>query len=99
MKRGNWTDGACYYVSVIDGDRFGLLLGPFRSEAECRRFAYCHAEDGGELTNNNLLRSKMYEVDNRSWFYSVGMVKMKNGHREGVLNSRIGKAYENVHSL
>lgn len=35
------NDGLAYYVSVVDGQRFGLLLGPF----EAHETALAHVED------------------------------------------------------
>lgn len=89
-KLGSWIDDPCFYVSVVDGPKFGLLLGPFQKEEECRKWAYYHAEDGGSPENHNKLTEKMYDADPRSHFYSVGMVKMQNGYRNGVLNKSLG---------
>ena len=30
LKRGNWTDNPCFYVSVIDGAKYALVARPFR---------------------------------------------------------------------
>ena len=87
-KRGNWTDKPCFYASVTDGGRTALLLGPFRTEVKCRRWAYYDAEDGGSELNLKL--KKECECDPKSCWYSYGMVKMANGYREGIFNKQFG---------
>lgn len=89
VKRGNWTDEPCFYVSVIDAGRTALVLGPFQDEAECRKWAYTSPEDGGSEKGVEL-RRVANDRDYRSWFYAWGMVKAPNGHREGVLNKVMG---------
>ena len=75
-KRGNWTDESCFYVSVVDGPRFGLLAGPFQTHAEA-------------LAKVDAARKVANEVDWKSAFYAFGTVKMKTGYREGVLNEKL----------
>ena len=94
MNRGNWTDNPCWYVSVQDAGRTALVLGPFRAESECRQYAYREMEEGGNSAKRHQV-DKAAECDPRSWFYSWGMVKMQNGHRDGCLNSRMP---ETVHA-
>jgi hypothetical protein len=95
MNRGNWTDSPCWYVSVRDAGRMALVLGPFTSEAECRQYAYSDSkgapdtEPGGNTALHYRLVKIAEEHDSRSWFYSWGMVKMENGHRDGVLNKYV----------
>jgi len=76
MKRGNWTDGECYYVSIVDGDQFNIVAGPFETHKEA-------------LDMTERARKIGTEIDWKSWFYGWGTVKMKNGHREGVLNKHL----------
>lgn len=85
-ESGTWIDKPCFYVSVIDGPKFGLLLGPFREESECRKWAYLDTQSGGDRDKYCRLVNQAGECDPWAGFYSYGMVKMTNGHREGVLN-------------
>ena len=77
MKRGNWTDTTCFYVSVVDGPKFALVAGPFRTHPEALSMVDPAIEVGRE-------------VDPKSHFYAWGTVKMKNGHRKGILNAQLG---------
>ena len=77
MKRGNWTDNPCYYVSIIDGKKFNVVAGPFQE----------HQAALGMVDAARMIGSK---VDPKSWFYGWGTVKMKDGHRDGMLNSHLG---------
>ena len=88
MDIGNWTDRPVWYVSVRDAGRTALVLGPFRSETICREWAYRNLEDGGSCNHNHLL-TLAEQRDPKSWFYSWGMVKMQNGHRDGALNQLV----------
>ena len=76
--RGNWTDGECFYVDAIDGDRYVLLAGPFRTlpEAEAR------LDEARELAVNS--------SDPKAWFYLYGCCKRRNGYREGKFNAKLG---------
>lgn len=89
MPGSNWTDGPCFYVSVQDAGRTALVLGPFQQEADCRAWAYRDPADGGDPDKCDRLRKEADKRDPRSWFYAWGMVKMANGHREGVLNNYV----------
>ena len=86
VKIGNWTDNPCYYVSIANGDRYALLLGPFEHESDCREWAYQDSADGGVIQKHGALLNKAEELDAWSWFYAWGMVKMKTGHQSGRLN-------------
>jgi len=77
VDRGNWTDQESFYVSVIDGPRFNLLAGPFRT----------HQEALGMVEKT---RTEGEKHDPRAHFYGFGTVKMKDGHREGFLNQYLG---------
>jgi len=88
--RGNWTDNPCFYVSVVDGPKFAIVLGPFQEESECRQWAYNRPEQGGDPQKHDKMYSEATRHDPKSVFYSWGMVKMQNGHREGVLNKFLG---------
>ncbi len=77
MERGNWTDGPCFYVSIVDGKRFTTVAGPFRTHPEALSMVDPAIEIGREL-------------DPKSHFYAWGTVKMENGHREGRLNTQLG---------
>ncbi len=62
-----------YYVSVLDGSRFGLLLGPFhlREEAE---------------SHVDVVRQKAFKLNERSWFYAFGTCGIKDYDKPGKLN-------------
>ncbi len=84
MKRGNWTDKPCYYVSVADviandgtARRVGLLAGPFKTHQQ----ALDRVQEAREIGE---------AADPWAHFYAFGTCKMKNGHTEGKLNSSIG---------
>lgn len=89
MTRGTWTDNPCWYVSVRDAGRTGLLLGPFATEAGCRMWAYRSAGDGGDPNKHVHVRAEAERGDAWAVFYSFGMVKMSNGHYEGILNKLV----------
>jgi hypothetical protein len=78
MKRGNWTDEPCYYVSVIDGTRHALLVGPFRAH-----------QDALELVT--VARQEAEKVDARAVWYAFGTCKTPHGHRSGILNQQVSK--------
>lgn len=64
-----------YYVSVIDGNRFGLLLGPFNSHQE--------ALDKVEAVSN-----KAYELNpSEAAFAGFGTLRIEDYNRPGKLNS------------
>ena len=77
MKRGNWTDAPCYYVSIIDGKKFNAVAGPFQTHQEA-------------LDQVEPARRVGAKVDPKSWFYGWGTVKMETGHTDGMLNSHLG---------
>lgn len=54
-----------FYVSVVDGKRVGLLLGPYETHEEA-------------LANVQRGREKAFESDGkgRSWFYAYGTVRI-----------------------
>lgn len=52
-----------HYVSVIDGARYGLLLGPFAS----RREAEAHVEEGRQLA---------YSVNSDAHWYGYGTCRV-----------------------
>jgi hypothetical protein len=72
-----WADDPCYYVSVIDGPRYALLAGPFRTHEQA-------------LSLVDKTRDIACKVDPKGWFYAYGTVKMINGHRTGSLNKHLG---------
>jgi hypothetical protein len=65
-----------FYVSVIDGPRYGLLLGPFAEHDQA------HVE---------AVRTKANELDPRAWFYAFGTCKAK-GKEPGRLNDLFPEA-------
>ncbi len=89
LIRGNWTDNPCWYATITDAGKVGFLLGPFPTEASCRKWAYRDPADGGDQAKHNALVKAADKADPRSWFYAWGMVKLANGYREGVLNKAL----------
>ena len=78
MKRGNWTDNPCYYVSVIDGNKSNVLAGPFKTHGEAK-------------TMVDKARNAAQEYgDPKAWFYAYGTCKTPNGYRDGILNLQLG---------
>ena len=77
MKRGNWTDEECYYISIKDGKRRALVVGPFKTHDEALGLV-CKAMVAGR------------EVDPASHFYAWGTAKRANGHHEGIMNKILG---------
>jgi len=76
-KTAPWRENRCYYVSVRDAGRVGLLAGPFRHH----RHALAAEPD---------TRRKANEVNSWSHFYAFGTCKMPNGARAGLLNDLVG---------
>lgn len=46
MKRSNWTDDPCFYVSIIDGKQFNVVAGPFRTDKEAEGMVDYAREEG-----------------------------------------------------
>ena len=86
---GSWADEPCFYVTIMDGSKFGLLLGPFRTESACREYAYIDEKDGGNRHKHLTMIRKAEELDAKSVFYAFGMTKMQNGYRDGAMNKAI----------
>ena len=76
MQRGNWTDTECFYVSIINGDHFNTVAGPFKTHQEALNMVEPARKEG-------------YKLDPRSHFYGWGTVKMANGYRDGILNKAL----------
>ena len=76
IKRGNWTNDPCYYVSIVDGERFNVVAGPFKTHKEALSMV-----DPAIKTGRT--------VDPESHFYTWGTVKMENGYNEGCLNAQL----------
>ena len=55
---------AGYYVSVIDGPRFGLLRGPFDAHDEA-------------LARVDETRKAAESLDPRAWFYAFGTCRVE----------------------
>lgn len=67
-----------YYVSVVDGQRVGLLLGPFKRHRQALRFV-------------RAARAAACNADPKAWFYSYGTVRVVTDKpRTGVLNAAVG---------
>ena len=67
-----------YYVSVVDGKRFALLLGPFPNDHR------------GALTRIGLVRQKAAEVDPRAAFYGFGTCRVSEDYtKPGKLNGLV----------
>ena len=67
-----------HYVSVIDGPRYGLLLGPYPTRREAER-------------NVERARIKAREVNDRAIWYGYGTCRVTTGSpRPGRFNDLIG---------
>lgn len=68
-----------YYVSVRDGGRVGLLVGPFSNDhSAALRFV-------------DAARDAAFRVDPKAWFYACGTARMpRDFDRPGVLNADVG---------
>lgn len=62
-----------YYVSVIDGNRYGLLLGPFPTHRQA-------------LDMVEAVRKKAEEIDPRAVFYAFGTCRVEGYNAPGKLN-------------
>jgi hypothetical protein len=86
---GQHHEGANYYVSVIDGPRFNLLAGPYKT----------HVEALAMLRPTQNLANKLVP---QSWFYSFGTVAMKpECTRTGKLNEKLAELdrTEKLHAI
>ena len=61
-----------YYVSVIDGPRYGFLLGPFKFLWSAKAYV-------------ERVRDKTNELDPRAWFWAFGTCK-RDSFESGKLN-------------
>ena len=84
LKNPDESDG--YYVSVIDGSRTAFVMGPFKTEAQCRLFAYDEDEGGNHLLSN-AVRQIAYEIDKKTAFACFGMAKSETAKRTGIFHS------------
>lgn len=75
-KRGNWTDGPCFYVTVISGPRWAALAGPFRTHEEA-------------LAKVDACRELAQKADAFAWFYAYGTAKLSDGHAVGRFNQEL----------
>jgi hypothetical protein len=72
---------ASYYVSVIDGDRHILALGPFQE----------HNEALARVDAVNLEVNANWSDNGRAWFYGYGTARMPSTYnRPGKLNDVLG---------
>lgn len=81
-----------WYVSVKEGGRVGLVLGPFYTEEECRKYAYHDPADGGSPKHGQLVAATCERCPT-AWFYSWGMVKLANDERKGAMNVLFGRVF------
>ena len=84
LKNPDESDG--YYVSVIDGSRTAFVMGPFKTESQCRLFAYDESEGGNHLLSN-AVRQIAYEIDPKTTFACFGMAKAETAKRTGIFHS------------
>lgn len=64
-----------FYVSVIDNDRYGLLLGPFDLHSQA-------------LNLVSVVRDRVQQLDSRAHWYGFGTCSLpKEIDRQGTLNS------------
>jgi hypothetical protein len=79
------TQPGAYYVTVLDGRRYGRLLGPFIDD---------HA---GALAMVDVVRKRAEELDPRALFYSFGTCRVPADDsiplRAGLLNKYFNLPY------
>ena len=76
-----------YFVSARDAGKTALILGPFSNEEKCREYAYCTSCDGGNYSHHLSVLYAIHEIDPKSYFYAIGMIRVKAGiNRTGILN-------------
>lgn len=66
-----------YYVSVVDHDRVGLLLGPFAKHAE-------------SLANVSRCQKHAREVNDNALWYAYGTMRFEDYSKPGLFNDMIG---------
>lgn len=66
-----------YYISVVDYDRVGLLLGPFDNHPDA-------------LSNVDRCREYARTVNDNAFWYSYGTVRLEDYHKPGLFNDLIG---------
>jgi hypothetical protein len=74
-----WGEHSRFYVSVIDGSRWRVILGPFVEHAD----ALSHVE---------LARNLALELDPHAHWYAFGTCQMEHGRARGSLNDWLPKA-------
>lgn len=72
-----WRERPCFYVTVKDGPKFGLLAGPFPEHQQ--------AIDTVDRT-----RVEAEKCDPKAVFYAFGTAKAPDGSKIGILNDRLG---------
>ena len=84
-----------WYVNVRDGGRNVQVLGPLKSEAIARRWAYRDKAQGGNAIKHSLLRKATERVDPKAAFYEFGLAKVTAPDlRVGLLNTEIVRAWK-----
>jgi hypothetical protein len=79
--RSHWTNHRCFYVTVRDAGKLGVLAGPFRTHCEA-------------LEMVEPVKKAAEEVDAFAAFYSFGTIRAATGHHDGVLNNQLGLKVE-----
>lgn len=78
----DWKSNPCFYVSVIDGDRWGLLAGPFPTH-------------GLALDLVDRVQDEANKIDHKAHFYGFGTCRVAAEEKKpGRLNDAIG--YEQI---
>ncbi len=73
MKKIKW-----FYVSMVDGERYWLLAGPWKSQTTAKRYV--------QKAND-----KAVELDRKNWFRAFGTCSIKTAQpKQGILNSHLG---------
>lgn len=83
-----------WYVNVRDVGRNVQILGPLKSEAKARQWAYRDAAKGGNAIKHRILRRVTERIDYKAVFYEFGLVKVTAPDlRVGLLNTEIVRAW------
>lgn len=66
-----------YYVSVVDGSRYFLALGPFGTHEEALRHV-------------DWVRAECFRLDGRSPFWAYGTCRVDRPEKTGTMNKMFG---------
>jgi hypothetical protein len=66
-----------FFVSIQDAGKTGLILGPFTTEIQCKKYAYLLPEDGGS-SESITVKDAVCKIDPKVHFAAWGMLKIQD---------------------